>query len=160
MAEATLQEVANLAENVGQMAGWRHLPELYTFLAVNYLGQGLVDIALELAIRAHDLAQRRGDVAVIGLTWRALGRVIARLSAEKRPVKVGESRYEAADCFAQSLRVFEQINGGGVASHRDQAQTLWYWALFETATGQPELGERLQKRAESLAQPLGLALVE
>jgi predicted ATPase/class 3 adenylate cyclase len=159
MAEETLQEVADLAENVGQMAGWRHLPELYAFLAVSYLGQGLVDIALELAVRAHGLAQRQGDTAVIGLTWRALGRVIAQLPAEKRPVKVGESHYEAADCFAQSLRIFEQSNGGGVASHRDQAQTLWHWAHFETATGQPELGERLQKRAESLAQPLGLALV-
>ncbi len=158
MAEEVLQEVVAMAESVGQMAGWRYLPELYTFLAINHLNQGEVAIALDMARKAHDLALRLGDLEVRGMTWRALGRVIAQLPASKRPVKIGEAHYEAADCFAQSLQHFENLNGGGVASHRDLATTLWHWALFESANGHLELGQKLQQRAETLAEPLGLAL--
>lgn len=159
LAEETLLEAATVAENVGQMAGWQYLPELYTFLAISHLGQNKTELALEMARKAHDLAERLGDAEITGITWRALGRVVARLPAGKRPVTIGDGRYEAADCFARSLQIFETVNGGGVASHRDQATTLWHWALFETANDQPELGQKLQQRAEGLARPLGLVLL-
>jgi tetratricopeptide (TPR) repeat protein len=159
MAEESLNEVAAIVENVGQMAGWRHLPELYVFLAANHLAQNQLETAVEYARKAHDLAGRLGDVELIGLTWCMLGRVIAQLPLYQRPIQIGDGRYDAADCFAKSLQLFETINGGGVASHRDQAYTLWHWAMLETANGQSERAHNLQKRAESLARPLGLALV-
>lgn len=159
MAEESLNEVAAVVENVGQMAGWRHLPELYAFLAANHLAQNRLETALEYALKAHDLAGRLGDMELIGLTWRMLGRVISQLPSQQRPVQIGDGRYDAASCFAKSLQLYETINGGGVASHRDQAHTLWYWAISETANGQTERAYNLQKRAEALARPLGLALV-
>ncbi|HRQ36418.1 MAG TPA: adenylate/guanylate cyclase domain-containing protein [Chloroflexota bacterium] len=159
LAEEILQNVRQIAENEGLMAGWRRLPELYAFLALNQLGKSQTEEAVELARQAHELAQQLGDAEVIGLTWRILGRALAALPLNKQWIQLGDGRFDAAACFAQSLRLFEMLNGGGTASHRDQALTLWQWALFERANGQPELGERLQKRAEALAQPLNLALV-
>ncbi|MCL4263224.1 MAG: AAA family ATPase [Anaerolineae bacterium] len=159
LAEEILQDVRQIAENEGQMASWRRLPELYAFLALMHLGKAETEQAIQMARQAHELALRLGESEVIGLTWRTLGRVLATLPVNKQWVQLADGRFDAAACFAQSLRLFEMLNGGGIASHRDQAITLWQWALFETANGQPELGERLQKRAEALAQPLNLALV-
>jgi tetratricopeptide (TPR) repeat protein len=159
LAEEILQEVREFAENESQMADWRRLPELYAFLSLIHLGKAEMEEAVQKARRAHELAQRLGDSEVIGLTWRIAGRVTAALPANKQWIQLGSERFDAAACFAQSLHVFETLNGGGIASHRDQALTLWHWALFESANGQPELGERLQKRAEALAETLNLALV-
>lgn len=159
LAEEILQDVRQIAENEGLMAGWRRLPELYAFLALMHLGKKENDQAVQMARQAHDLALRLGDAEIIGLTWRTLGRVLTALPLNQQWVQVGDGRFDSAACFAQSLRVFEALNGGGVASHRDQALTLWQWALFESANGQPELGERLQKRAKALADPLNLALM-
>ncbi len=159
LAEEILQDIRQLAENEGLMASWRRLPELYGFLALMHMGKAEMDEALQMARQAHEQAQRIGDPEVIGLTWRIMGRVVAALPINKQSIQLNNGRFDAASCFAQSLQLFETLNGGGIASHRDQALTLWQWALFESANGQPELGERLQKRAEALAQPLNLALV-
>lgn len=159
LAEEILQDVRQIAENAQHMADWQRRPEMYAFLALIHLGKMEMEKAIEMAQRAHELSQRLGDAEVIGFTWRILGRVAAALPVNKQSIKIGDGRFDAAACFAQSLQVFETLNGGGIASHRDQALTLWQWALFESANGQPELGERLQKRALALAEPLNLALV-
>lgn len=157
MAETILTELVSIAEEGGQMGRWRYLPQLYALLALNHLKLQEIDLALSKARQAHELAQKQGEAELCGLTWRVLGCVVAQLPSSKRSIHIDGRRYQAADCFAQSLQQFENLNGGGVASHRDLALTLWHWALFESANGQPELGERLQSRANALARPLGLA---
>lgn len=159
LGEQTLLDVTKVAENVSLMSGWRFLPEVYAFLAHVNLGYRDLDESLKMALKAHSLAKKQGTIEVVGMSWRVLGRVIAQLPADKRPLTIDDKKYDAAACYAESMRIFEEINGGGVASHREQAYTLWRWAMYETENGQSERGERLQKRAEALAEALGLVLV-
>ncbi|MCP4359107.1 MAG: tetratricopeptide repeat protein [Chloroflexi bacterium] len=158
VARQILEEVLQLAENVSFMSGWQHLPQTYTFLADIYLAQNNLEIAREITHKAHTLAQKQANPEISGLTWRALGKVAAQQPPNQQSIQIGNKSYSAANCFAQSLRIFESLNGGGIASHRDQAYTLWEWAAFEINNNQPELGHRLQQRAQSLATDLDIVL--
>ncbi len=120
VAEYDLRRTIRWAEISGQ-GGW--LSNTYRFLAEACLGQGKIDEALAAARRALELGMGVGAPALIGGAWRALGMTAARAGV---PVPIGDKTYSAADCFAESTRIFGEMNSKG-----ERARTLRAWAKVE-----------------------------
>ena len=145
-----------LMEDFSKMAGWYDSPRVYVYQALAYLGQGQPDLALRTAQRAHRKAAMQESDSALGFAWFGLGRVLANGGSEIRPLQIDTTTYTASDCFAESLRLFATINGGGVASARDQARTLWAWSIHEASMGNDS--QRLRQRAKELADAQGIHL--
>ena len=96
--------------------------------------------------------------SALGLAWYGLARVLAQGGEQIRPYQIDNTTYTASDCFAESLRLFSTVNGGGAASARDQARTLWAWAAHEAALGNTGQSERLRQHAQELAEAQGIQL--
>jgi tetratricopeptide (TPR) repeat protein len=129
------------------------LSSTYSFLAKAYLGQNKVDEALESAERALRLAQEMESPDDLGIAWRALGRVLARtqkpfsimIAGESKPRTVG-----AGDCFAESERIFKEIE-----REDELARTLSAWAQYKLAQGEYDHGMRMWRDAREIFLQLG-----
>lgn len=143
-AEADLRQVINMA----QTTGWLALSETYCFLAEACLGQGKTDQALTAAHRALALGQEMGQQMFLGAIWRVLGRLAAGSSA---PIVIGDDAYDAAACFAQSLRIFAHMGAEG-----ERAWTLREWARYELERGARERGAEMWQRARDIFERLGM----
>jgi tetratricopeptide (TPR) repeat protein len=159
-AERAVRLVVRLMEDFGKMAGWCESSRIYVYQALAYLGKGQPDLALRAANRAHRKAAMQESDSALGFAWYGLAHVLARGGQAIRPLQIDGKIYTAADCFAESLRLFSTVNGGGVASSRDQARTLWAWAAHETAIGNDSQSQRLSQHAKELADAQGLQLPE
>jgi hypothetical protein len=159
-AERAIRLVVQVLENFGKMAGWYDSARVYVYHALAYLGKGEVDLALRFANRAHRKAAMQESDKALGFAWYGLGRVLAEGGEEIRPYQIDNSTYTASDCFAESLRLYSTVNGGGVASAREQARTLWTWAAHEAAVGNKSQSERLSQHAQELADAQGIQLPE
>ena len=157
-AERAIRQVVRLVEDFGKMAGWYDSSRVYVYQAQAYLGKGQLDLALKAANRAHRKAAMQESDSALGFAWYGLAHVLAKGEGEIRPLQIDGSTYSAADCFAESLRLFSTVNGGGMASNRDQARTLWAWAAYETKIGNETQSERLRQRAITLAEEQNIQL--
>lgn len=149
-AEADLRQVIH---TVGT-AGWSGLSETYRFLAEALLGQGRIDEALAAARQALVLALEIEDKPLVGAAWRVLGTVAAQrlapISVEVEPN--GESpRHDATACFAESLRIFEEMGAEG-----ERARTLRAWAAYELERGDLAHGEAMWQQARGIFERLGM----
>ncbi|MCB8941595.1 MAG: AAA family ATPase [Ardenticatenaceae bacterium] len=159
-AERAVRPVTRYLEDFGKMAGWYESSRVYVYQALAYLGRGQLDEALRFANRAHRKAAVQESDSALGFAWYGLALVLARGRDEIRPLQIDNSTYDASDCFAESLRLFSTVNGGGVASARDQARTLWAWAAHEAAIGNQSQSDRLSQRARELAEAQGIQLTD
>ena len=157
-AERALRLIVRLVEDFGKMAGWYDSPRIYVYQAQVFLGQGELELAMRAANRAHRKAAVQESDTALGFAWFGLGRVLAKGGNEKRPLQIDGVSYDASDCFAESFRLFSTVNGGGVASSRDQARTMWAWAAHEAELGNENQGERLRQRAKELAEAQNIQL--
>ncbi|MBK7897351.1 MAG: AAA family ATPase [Anaerolineaceae bacterium] len=157
-AERAVRRVTRLLEDFGKMAGWYDSSRVYVYQALAHLGQGQLDLALRFANRAHRKAAMQESDSALGFAWFGLARVLAQGAGEIRPLQIDTITYDASDCFAESLRLFSTVNGGGVASARDQVRTLWAWAAHEAAIGNESQSDRLSQRARELAAAQGIHL--
>ena len=132
-ADRAVRQVARVVEDFSKMAGWYDSSRVYVYQALAHLGRGDLESALRAANRAHRKAAMQESDAALGFAWYGLARVLAGGLREIRPLQIDGNIYNASDCFAESLRLFSTINGGGVASARDQARTLWAWSAHEAA---------------------------
>jgi predicted ATPase/class 3 adenylate cyclase len=134
---------AELRRLIGRLTdpNWFVLPESYYFLALAYLGQGKVKKALAAARRALALGQQIGSQEYQGMAWRALGMVAA---AYHQPMAVGESFQSASDCFAESARIFANMEAAG-----EHAITLQAWGHYELEQGDRARGEALLREAQA-----------
>ena len=114
------------------------------------MGQGKGEEALKAVHQAMTLAQKSEDSESLGLAWRVLGQVAAAVSS----VRIDEADYTAADCFAESLRVYKESGMEGY-----QAYTLKAWADYELQQGDREKGELLWQDARALFEKLGMSLM-
>lgn len=144
-AEAPLRQSIEQAEAAG---GAIFLAEAYSFLAESLLGQGHAAAAQAAAGQAQALAARTENPELIGRAWRALGTVAAGLGA---PLAVAGGPYDAAACFAESLRAYTAAGMAG-----EQARTLRAWAQHETARGDPAKGAALWEQARALFTALDM----
>jgi tetratricopeptide (TPR) repeat protein len=85
--------------------------------------------------------------------WHVLGQVAAELPPESLPVVVAERKYDAAACFGQGVRLYEQI-GHGVEA--ELAYALHAWAAFELSEGDKKHGAALWRRALAMFAHLGM----
>ena len=159
-AERAVRWVARFLEDFSKMAGWYDSPRVYVYQALTHLGREQLDLALRFANRAHRKAAMQESDSALGFAWYGLARVLAKGMGKIRPLQIEGNTYNASDCFAESLRLFSTVNGGGVASMRDQAHTLWAWAAHEAAIGNDSQSERLSQHAQQLADDQGLNLPE
>ena len=159
-AERALRLVLRLIEDFGKMAGWYDNSRVYVYQAQAYLGQGKLDMAMRAANRAHRKAAMQESDPALGFAWYGLARVLAKGGNEKRPLQIEDKTYNASDCFAESLRLFSTVNGGGVASARDQARTLWAWSAHEADSGNKGQSDRLRQRAQELAEAQNIQLTD
>lgn len=143
-AEAALRQAIHMAETSGALL---RLAETYRFLAEALLGQGEVEAALAAARQALALGQDQKQPLDIGGAWRALGMVAAELA---EPIAIEDQTYDAADCFAESLRVFTEK---GI--ERERAWTLRAWAEYEIAREDQARGEAMWREAREIFAGLG-----
>jgi serine/threonine protein kinase/tetratricopeptide (TPR) repeat protein len=143
-AESDLRQSLALASAVGYYG----ISENYRFLAEALLGQGQLAESLEAARRALELGRQIENQEHIGEAWRVLGLIASRTSA---PVTLGEQSYAAADCFDESLRLFEHIR-----MEAECARTLRDWARHETKHGDPARGQTMWQQSLDIFQRLGM----
>ena len=143
-AEADLRRAIHMAESSG---GLGILSEAYRFLAEALLGQGKVEAALAAARQALALGQEHNQPLHIGGAWRALGMVAAELP---EPIAIEDQAYDAAACYAESLRIFTEK---GI--ERERVWTLRAWAEYETVQGDRERGGVMWQEAREIFASLG-----
>ncbi len=145
-AEADLRRVIDMAG----ATGWVNLSETYRFLAKAYVEQAKIEEALEAGLRALQLGQEVGVQEFIAAAWRTLGRVVAHLPA---PLAIGEQTYNAATCFAESVRICTETGMQG-----ERAQALRLWAAYEMEQGDYERGVAMWHEARDIFARLGVDL--
>jgi len=145
-AEICLQKVLHMTP----ASGLYELANSHRFLAEAYLGQGKLEAARASALEALRLAEEMAAQDLVGRAWRMLGAVAAALG---QPVAVHEQTIAPADCFAESLRIFETKGAAG-----ERGRTLRAWARYEIETGDPARGARLWQEALGIFERLGLKL--
>jgi tetratricopeptide (TPR) repeat protein len=129
-------------------AGYYGVSENYRFLAEALLGQGKTAEALEAARRALALGREFENLEHVGEAWRVLGLIAARTSAS---VTVGDTDYDASNCFAESLSVFARI-----PLEAESARTLRDWARYEAEQGDTADGRRMLEKARDTFRRLGM----
>jgi class 3 adenylate cyclase/tetratricopeptide (TPR) repeat protein len=143
-AETNLRQAIAWAGPAGHFA----LSMIYCYLAESLCGQAKTDDALEAARTALDLGLRTENQDYIGSAWRALGLVASRAGA---PVNVGGEAYDAARCFAESLRVYTEMG-----AEAEGARTLRDWAHHELRGGDAKRGAALWDEARAVFTRLGM----
>jgi tetratricopeptide (TPR) repeat protein len=144
-AEANLRDALTLVGPAGHFA----LSMIYCYLAESFWGQGKTAEALETAHRALELGLKTENQDYIANAWRTLGLVAARLP---EPVKVGDQPYTAAECFAESLRVYTEMG-----AEAERARTLSDWSRHERERGEQERAEEMWREAREIFTRLGMA---
>ena len=100
--------------------------------------RGALALGLETENRKH------------GGVWRTLGLVAAHFPA---PPLIGGERYDARTCFAESLRVWTEVN-----AQAERARTLRAWAGYEQERGDKERGRAMWNEALEIFSRLGMEL--
>lgn len=154
---AEAQKLLNRAIREGSQAG-QGVTEAaaYVALARVHLARGEPDAALEPALTGLDVARLQmalwqGVAAekVAGTAWWVLGHIAVRLGA----VEIDGERYAAAQCFAESLAIWDEI-GSGVGWER--ARTLRDWSVLLAREGDTERAEELRREATEIFTRLGM----
>ncbi|MDT5156869.1 MAG: hypothetical protein QOH51_1226 [Acidobacteriota bacterium] len=138
VAEANLRQVVTMTASTEHFA----LSMIYCYLAESYWGQGKTADALEAARTALTLGQKTENQDYIGSAWRALGLVASQMRAV---INVGGEMYTAAECFAESLRVFAEMG-----AEAERARTMRDWARDELERGDPECGAAMRQEAREI----------
>ena len=128
----------------------------YVALARVHLARGEPDAALEPALTGLDVARLQmalwqGVAAekVAGTAWWVLGHIAVRLGA----VEIDGERHTAAQCFAESLAIWDEI-GSGVGWER--ARTLRDWSVLLAREGDTERADELRREATEIFTRLGM----
>jgi tetratricopeptide (TPR) repeat protein len=151
-AEIDLRQAIHMAGTTGSGG----ISDTYHYLAEACLGQMKVAEALEAAQQALVLAQEAEVQEYISAAWRALGMVATRLPES---IAVGDQRgdprqrYDAAACFAESLRISSAAGMEG-----ERAQTLRAWARYELERGDQRRGAAMWYEARAIFTRLGVHL--
>jgi class 3 adenylate cyclase/tetratricopeptide (TPR) repeat protein len=149
VAEADLRQVIQMAGSEGLYV----LSTTYSFLAEAALGQDKTSEALASARQAVALADEMESQEDLGVAWRAMGRVAAKL---REPIQVeagrlGKARTAGAEaCFAESERIFREIE-----REEERARTLREWARFKMEQGDLQRGRRMWEEAREIFAQLG-----
>jgi class 3 adenylate cyclase/tetratricopeptide (TPR) repeat protein len=144
-AEANLRQAVALAGPAGHFA----LSMIYCYLAESFWGQGKNEEALPTALNALGLGQKTENQDYIANAWRTLGLVASRSGG--RLLVDGRTR-TAAECFAESLRVYTEM---GAAAER--ARTLRDWARHEMSAGDPARGREMWRESREIFTRLGMS---
>jgi tetratricopeptide (TPR) repeat protein len=142
-AERNLLQALQIAEAIGVK-----FPEAYSFFSQACVGQGKIEEALTVARLGLSLAQETQED--VGGSWRALGMIAAH---SPQPIAINGKVYDAAACFAESLRVFTEMGAEG-----QRARTLRSWARYEMGRGDKEQGEGMWQEARGIFEQLGMTL--
>ncbi len=104
---------------------WFLLPDTYRYLAEARLALGEIDGALEAVRRVLALVEEKEEAApeYEGTAWRVLGQIAAQ---QGEPVTVEGVEYDAAACFAESVRIFTAAGMG-----RERTRTLAVQARYD-----------------------------
>ena len=143
-AEANLRQAVEWAGTTGHFA----LSMIYCYLAESLYGQGKTGDALEAARSALDLGLKTENQDYIGSAWRALGLIASRANTA---LLVGGVSYDAARCFAESLRVYTAIN-----AEAERARTLRDWARHELRGGDAARGAAMWEEARAVFSRLNM----
>ena len=134
-------------------AGLEVLADAHSFLAEACLAQGKLEEALELGRKGLEIAVRIESQDDLGVVWRVLGMVAARLQVppvlEHTPL--GPNRAcDAAMCFGESERIFRELG-----REDELARTLRSWARYELEFGHPEQAAGKWEEARGLFEKIG-----
>jgi serine/threonine protein kinase/predicted ATPase len=143
-AESNLRQAVALAGPGGHFA----LSMIYCYLAESFWGQGKNEEALTTALKALELGQKTENQDYIANAWRTLGLVASR---SDNAILIEGKSYNAAECFAESLRVYTEM---GAAAER--ARTLRDWARHELSSGDPARGAEMWRESREVFTRLGM----
>jgi predicted ATPase/class 3 adenylate cyclase len=144
-AETNLRQALALTGPAGHFA----LSMIYCYLAEAFWGQGKLVEARPVALKALELGQRTENQDYIASAWRTLGLVASGLGAV---VETGGREWTAADCFAESLRVYTEMG-----AEAERARTLRDWARHERAAGHPDRAAPMWRESRDTFRRLHMA---
>ncbi len=145
-AEETFQNIIRLVESTGEIRGW--ITYVHISLAIAQLQQGKVNLALDTAIQALNMAHEQQTPGQLASAWRTLGMVAARL---KKALSFNGIIYDARTCFGKALDIFTEMN-----TPVERARTLRYWADYERKHGDIDKSEAMFAEARTIFQALNL----
>jgi hypothetical protein len=141
---AHLRQVIRLSET----AEWYGIAETHRLLAETLLETKDEAEAQSSAVEALVWARCVDQPGFVGRAWRTLGEVIGRTGI---PASVDGVVHDARSCFEESEQVFRE---GG--SRAERALTLAKWAAYELVHGDPERGDEMQRKADTMLTQLGI----
>jgi tetratricopeptide (TPR) repeat protein len=149
-AQVDLRRVIGMSQATGLLA------ETHRFLAEACLRQGQVEAAFVAAQHALALAQQVERPEFIAGAWHALGLIASQAAiqpdAPNLQAKIKDQKLDAAACFAESARFFEQIRAEG-----ERARVLRAWARYEIDRGDSDRGQAMWEEAKKTFARLGMA---
>ena len=122
--------------------GWWGVVGTYAYLAEAFLGTGNIEAALEAAQHALQWARRHDLPLDLGIAWRVMGQVAAKLMGFASP--------SADDCFDYS---HEALTKG--QHHFELAQTLRAWAQHAHSRGKVKMAQQRWQTARDLFRQIG-----
>lgn len=158
LADGEFKSVITVAEDIAYVVKWKALPKIYRFMAGNQLRQDRLGPALKWAQHALSLLPPHGETREAGEIWRLLGKIASQLSEPDLSIKVMDKEFDAAACFAESLRLLRE-KARGEFNRREQALTILSWADYETDCGHKQRGEALRAQGEAMAVKLEIELM-
>jgi predicted ATPase/class 3 adenylate cyclase len=148
-AEADLTSVVAMAGSSGQDV----LSSTFSFLGRAKLGLGKGQEALSNAQYALRLAEEMEAPDDLGLAWRVLGQIAADMEIPVRPRENSEITFGAEECFAESERIFREIE-----REDELARTLRAWASYHLSRGNDDLGIPFWQESKRIFAELGADL--
>jgi predicted ATPase len=125
------------------------LSETYAFLAKACLGQAKLGEAFAAAQEALAIGGESENRLDMAYSWRVLGEVASAASQVGAWADIQGPRATAptspADCFAESLRLYEAIGAPD-----EQARTLLAWALFDEQQGNSAAADARRQAAQTI----------
>ena len=128
--------------------------EWYGVYALAFLGRGQLQEALQKAQEAIEAGQRQNSPPYLGLGWRVLGEVSARMGQPvPQNAAPGSPSLTAAECFSRAVEIFRQLG-----ARSNQGITLWRWSIFEERQGDPDRAISLASQVRAIFTELDFPL--
>jgi hypothetical protein len=132
------------------------MPLAFAYRAEALLGLGRLDESFYSARQALVLAEEDKTPEYIGIAWRTLGMVCARMN---EPLQFSDwethqkGLYDAETCFSRSRKILAEAE-----LDLEHARTLREWARYKLQCNDREEGEKMWEEARGLFFNLGAHL--
>jgi predicted ATPase len=154
-AEPVLAWLLDRTHSEHLMVDWWGQMAIHELLVQFYLSQQEMELALNAARQAQDLAHKRDRHRDKAVAWRLLAQALQAVGYDEVTVSVHNQHYDVFACLARSWQHLESANSQ-VPGHRQRAwRTLQVWRTHEAQSRSPAEVDAIfsEREAALLAMP-------